>query len=293
MQTLRSWEQKGQYFKYNGHRIFYVEQGDGVPVLLLHGYPTASFDWTYIWDELLTGHKLLALDFLGFGFSDKPQNHQYNITEQADIVVSFLKERQITHFHLVAHNYAVSVAQELMSRIIYNEKPGYEILSVCLLNGGLIPELHRPVLIQKLLVSPLGPIIGKLFNKKRFSKSFGQVFAPDNVPSEEEMDNFWNLIQYNKGQAIIHKLLHYIADRKRNRNRWVNAIIDPPMPVKMINGLQDPVSGKHLVDAYRQLVKAPNIVALPQCGHYPQVESPAEVAAAIKSFLSENKNASN
>lgn len=293
MQTLRSWEQKGQYFKYNGHRIFYVEQGDGVPVLLLHGYPTASFDWTYIWDELLTGHKLLALDFLGFGFSDKPQNHQYNITEQADIVVSFLKERQITRFHLVAHNYAVSVAQELMSRIIYNENPGYEILSVCLLNGGLIPELHRPVLIQKLLVSPLGPIIGKLFNKKRFSKSFGQVFAPDNVPSEEEMDNFWNLIQYNKGQAIIHKLLHYIADRKRNRNRWVNAIIDPPMPVKMINGLQDPVSGKHLVDAYRQLVKAPNIVALPQCGHYPQVESPAEVAAAIKSFLSENKNASN
>lgn len=285
MHTLRSWEQHGQYFKYKDHRIFFVEDGEDVPVILLHGYPTASFDWTYIWNDLLPGHKLLAIDFLGFGFSDKPRNHNYTIIEQADIVVALLKERQITRFHLVAHDYAVSVAQELMSRIIYNEKPEYEILSVCLLNGGLIPELHRPVLIQKLLVSPLGPIIAKLFNKKRFAKSFGQVFAPDNIPSAEEMDNFWNLIQYNNGQAIIHKLLHYIADRKHNRNRWVNALIEPPMPVKMINGLQDPVSGKHLVDAYRQLVKKPNIVELPHCGHYPQVESPTEVAIAIKAHI--------
>ncbi len=285
MHTLQSWQQQGHYFSYGGQNIFYVEQGNGVPIVLLHGYPTASYDWTYIWDGLLPNHTLLAPDFLGFGFSDKPKNHHYSIIEQADIIVALLKEKQITRFHLVAHDYAVSVAQELMSRIVYNENPGYEILSVCLLNGGLIPELHRPVLIQKLLISPLGPLIGKLFNKKRFAKSFGQVFAPDKIPSQKEMDDFWALIQYNNGQAIIHKLLHYIADRKQQRNRWVNVLVNPPMPVRLINGLQDPVSGRHLVEGYRLLVKTPDVVEIADSGHYPQVENPAAVVAAIKGLI--------
>lgn len=288
MHTLQSWQQQGNYFNYKGYKLFYVEQGEGTPVVFLHGYPTSSFDWTYIWNNLLPNHKLLAIDFLGFGFSDKPKNYAYSITNQTDIIVAFLKEKGVTHFHLVAHDYAVSVAQELMSRIVYNENPNYTLLSVCLLNGGLIPELHRPVLMQKLLVSPLGPLISKLITKKLFIKSFSKVFAPENIPSTNEMNQFWNLINYNNGNAIMHKLLHYIADRRENRNRWVNALINPPMPVQMINGLQDPVSGKHLVDAYRKLVKHPNIVELANCGHYPQVESPQAVAEAIKKVLLAN-----
>jgi pimeloyl-ACP methyl ester carboxylesterase len=139
--------------------------------------------------------------------------------------------------------------------------------------------------MQKLLLSPIGPLLGMLFNEQRFAKSFGQVFAPDKKPDAKAMHDFWELIKFNNGQAIIHKLLHYIADRRANQSRWVNAIINPPMPVRLINGSLDPVSGKHLADGYRAIVKNPNIIELPSTGHYPQVESPAEVLLAIKEWV--------
>ncbi|UPT66370.1 MAG: alpha/beta hydrolase [Sphingobacteriales bacterium JAD_PAG50586_3] len=285
MHTLTSWQQAGKYYNHNGNKVFYIEEGAGEAIVFLHGYPTASYDWKHIWDGLKANYKLIALDFLGFGFSDKPVKYPYSIIDQANIVTDLLMEIGVQKFHLIAHDYAVSVAQEFMARQKANRAKNYTILSVCLLNGGLFPELHRPVLMQKLLLSPLGPLIGKLFTKKRFAKSFGQVFAPDKRPSDAEMDDFWQLIQYNNGKVIIHKLLHYIADRKANRDSWVGATINPPMPVLLINGSLDPVSGKHLADGYRSMVKNPNIVELPTTGHYPQVESPAEVLKAIKGFL--------
>lgn len=282
MLNVIEWKAKGQYFSYLNHKVFYVDEGSGIPLVLLHGYPTASFDWQYIWPGLLPKHRLIAPDFLGFGFSDKPKNYPYAITNQADIITELLLSLGIKQFHLVAHDYAVSVAQELLARVNEGSSP-FTIQTLCLLNGGLFPELHRPVLTQKLLVSPLGPLVAKLFTRTRFGKSFSAVFAVK--PSNQELDAFWQLIQYNQGQAIIHKLLHYIADRQANRDRWVGAITSPPLPVRLINGLEDPVSGRHLVDGYKQMVPNHNIVALPAVGHYPQVESPEKVLNAILEWI--------
>lgn len=287
MHTLDSWQNAGAYFDYSGNKVFYVDEGQRNPIVFLHGYPSAGYDWKYIWDDLKPKHRLIAADFLGFGFSDKPKTLSYTIHLQTDMIVALLTKLGVKEYDLVAHDYGVSVAQEL----IHRQKAGtanYKIKTVCLLNGGLFPELHRPVLMQKLLVSPLGPLLGKLFTEQRFSKSFGQVFAPDKKPNAEAMHEFWQMIQYNNGQAIIHKMLHYIADRKANRDNWVGAIIDPPMPVRLINGSLDPVSGKHLANGYRAMVKNPDVVELPTTGHYPQVESPAEVLIAIKELVDVN-----
>jgi pimeloyl-ACP methyl ester carboxylesterase len=284
MHTLNSWKQAGQYFNYQGNKVFYVDEGVGKPIVLLHGYPTAGYDWVHIWNGLKDNNRLIAPDFIGFGFSDKPKSLNYSIHLQTNMVEALLAKLGVNEFHLVVHDYAVSVAQELISRQIDNTA-GYKIHSVCLLNGGLIPKLHRPVLMQKLLLSPIGPLLGMLFNEQRFAKSFGQVFAPDKKPDAKAMHDFWELIKFNNGQAIIHKLLHYIADRRANQSRWVNAIINPPMPVRLINGSLDPVSGKHLAHGYRAIVKNPNIIELPSTGHYPQVESPAEVLLAIKQWV--------
>lgn len=282
MLNVSEWKAKGQYYTYQTHQVFYVDEGSGIPIVLLHGYPTASFDWQYIWQGLLANHRLIALDFLGFGFSSKPKNYPYAITNQADIVTELLRSIGIKQFHLVAHDYAVSVAQELLARVKDGTLP-FTIHTVCLLNGGLFPELHRPVLTQKLLVSPLGPLVSKLFTRARFGKSFSAVFAVK--PTNQELDAFWQLIQHNHGQAIIHKLLHYIADRRAHRNRWVGAITSPPVPVRLINGLEDPVSGRHLVEGYKQMVTNPNIVELPGIGHYPQIESPEKVLNAILEWI--------
>jgi pimeloyl-ACP methyl ester carboxylesterase len=82
-------------------------------------------------------------DFFGFGASDKPANHDYSIHEQADLVEAMWQREAITETTLVAHDYAVTVVQELLARRDEGALP-VTLRAVYLLNGGLYPDLHRP-----------------------------------------------------------------------------------------------------------------------------------------------------
>lgn len=85
-------------------------------IVLIHGFPTASWDWWKIWHKLRANYRLIAMDMLGFGFSDKPAGHPYSIMEQADIVEALVRDKQLQQFHVLAHDYGDSVAQELLAR---------------------------------------------------------------------------------------------------------------------------------------------------------------------------------
>jgi pimeloyl-ACP methyl ester carboxylesterase len=270
-----------------GRKIFCVDSGelDKPVIFMIHGFPTASWDWERVWPLLNQSHRLVALDMLGFGFSEKPNPHQYSIMEQADLCEALIVERKIEKFHVLAHDYGDTVAQELLAR--QNEGKGVGTwLSVCFLNGGLFPETHRARPIQKLLLSPLGPVINRLTTKRRFDKSFSAVFGPDTKPSSAELESFWTLINHNGGRHCFHNLISYMSDRKQHRERWLRALQDSGVPIGLINGSSDPVSGAHMVARYREVISPDHFtVELPRIGHYPQVEAPGEVAQAYFDFL--------
>ena len=281
--TLDEWQAQGRTFHYRDHPIFYRDAGTagqgGVPLLLIHGFPTASWDWYRIWDDLVTRHRVIAPDMIGFGFSAKPVDYDYRIMDQADLHEALLDQLGISRFHLLAHDYGDTVAQELMARI------PERIASVALLNGGLFPETHRARLIQKLLHSPLGPLISRLMNERKFAKSFAAVFGPDTQPSADELADFWRLVNHNGGNRIFHKLIRYIEDRRTHRERWVQAVVQPAMPMRVINGSLDPVSGEHMVQRLLELAPHSDVLRLPRIGHYPQVEAPTEVVQGYLDFL--------
>ena len=70
---IKSWKEKGKYFPHKGHQIFFTKEGIGPALLLLHGFPTSSWDWYKIWPQLIERFEVIAFDFIGFGFSDKPK----------------------------------------------------------------------------------------------------------------------------------------------------------------------------------------------------------------------------
>src|SRR4051794_5301917 len=87
----RAWNDGGRFIDALGHRIFVREfEGEGVPLLLLHGYPSSSYDWSRLM-PLLRGHRAVCFDFLGFGLSDKPRDHLYSLHGQADLAVEIAK----------------------------------------------------------------------------------------------------------------------------------------------------------------------------------------------------------
>jgi pimeloyl-ACP methyl ester carboxylesterase len=152
------------------------------------------------------------------------------------------------------------------------------------LNGGLFPETHRKLLVQKLLLSPLGWLVGRMFSREHLVKSFAKIFGPDTRPSESELDDFWSLIETNQGPRIIHRLINYIPERIVQRDRWLAAMRRGDVPMRVIDGAVDPISGAHMVERYRELIPNADTVLLQGIGHYPQTEAPALVLEHYLSF---------
>lgn len=286
--SLIAWESQQKLFNYNGHTLSYQdtqEQSKDV-IVLAHGYPTSSYDWHLIWKDLSKDYRLIAVDMLGFGFSDKPKNIKYTISLQVDIQEALLLKLGVSEFHLVAHDYGDNVAQEFLARMQEdNTKYPLKVKSLVLLNGGLFPETYSPTVIQSLLRSPVGPLVSKLGNGAVFEKSISKVFGQETKPSSQELIDHWYLICFNNGHKINHLLTHAADDRVRNRGRWLKSLMTKDVPILFINGLDDPVSGRETVARYEELVPNPHVIKLDGIGHYPHLEVPEIVIKELRQFI--------
>ncbi len=287
MKPLKQWRDDAQYFTANGARIAYwtsKRPDDEKPwLLLIHGYPTSSWDWSGLWPGLKNRFNLAALDMLGFGLSDKPRAIRYAIADQADLQEALLAQLGVGEAHLFAHDYGDTVAQELLARD-HEGILSFSIKSVCFLNGGLFPEQHRARPIQKLGLTPLGGLIGLLMTRAKFRDTFDGIFGPNTKAPDAEIDAHWALINENGGRGVLHKLLRYIPERRAFRERWVGALKDTSVPLRLINGGADPVSGRHLYDYYRDQVPNADAALFDDIGHYPHTEAPERTLSAFLDF---------
>lgn len=283
--SLDKWRVAGNFYSHRGHRIFWrgERRAHGPLLLLIHGFPTASWDWEALWPELSRRYGLLAPDLIGFGFSDKPFTYDYSILDQADLCEGLLRAQGVAEYHVLAHDYGDTVAQELLARQGEDGKRP-RLRSVCFLNGGLFPETHHPLMLQRLLLSPLGGLVARAITQPRFARTMTHVFGRETPPTPEQLEGFWQLLNINNGKRIIPKLIGYMVERQRHRERWVGALLTTYRPLKLINGAADPISGAHMADRYRELVPNPHVTSLPGIGHYPQLEAPREVLRAYLEF---------
>jgi len=281
--SFAQWKQCGKYFEWRDHNVFFQRGGKGQVLLMLHGFPTCGWDWCWISRHFVERFHMVVPDLLDYGQSLNAKRKACSIMEQADMIEALMKHRGITEAHILAHDLGDTVAQELIAR--HNESSlSFRILSSVFLNGGMIPDLHRPRPVQKLLAGRLGPLLARIAAKKKFLAGFADVFGAETRPTGERLDEFWPAILGVNGRGSLVRRIRYIAERKQNAERWVGAIKDAFMPLMMINGLDDPVSGAHAADGWAKLVPKAKLVRLPGIGHYPQVEDPDTVVDLVNQF---------
>ena len=285
--AIESWFAAGERIEAGGFRLFTCVLGDeGRPWLtLLHGYPTCSFDWAGVADALAQERRLLVLDFLGFGNSEKPADHDYSIHEQADLTEAVWRHHGVSSTALVVHDYAVSVGQELLARRA-DAGLDVELERIAFLNGGLYPDMHRALLVQKLLLHPrMGPIVSARTNERLLSRGLRRVFAAEHRPSDEELHEHWLGIERHGGARIQHRLIRYIEDRRRNEARWTGALEATDVPRRFVWGMLDPVSGAHMAERIVARVPPAELHALADVGHYPQLEAPLRTGLLLRRFV--------
>jgi len=267
-----------------GHRIFVRESArpaaaDAPHLTFLHGFPTSSLDWAPMFRRLGDERRLLALDFLGFGDSDKPKPHRYSLLEQADAVEAAWSQTGVRRTALVAHDYGVSVGQELLARLDDGDLP-VEITSAAFLNGGMLPAFHRALLIQKLLAHPVaGPWLTQLTTERTFVRGLRRVIA--RPLADEELHEHWLALKNRGGRDLGHALLAYIAERRLYAVRWEDAVKRCDVPLRFVWGPLDPVSGAHMLSELRLRRPDAAVTELAGVGHYPQLEEPDAVAREL------------
>lgn len=276
------WYKDGKTALIHGLTVFFKRSGKGKPLVCIHGFPSSSLDFEAIWPSLAERFDVIAPDLIGLGKSAKPQL-PLTISLQADMIEGLLTKLGISEAHLFAHDLGDTVAQELLARQ-FEKSSKINWLSCVFLNGGIFPETHRPLLIQKLLLSPLGPLLVKFMSEKSMKKSLTKVFSKAHPPTDEFVHETWMLTSENKGLSMIPKLIRYMMERRTHRERWVSPLENVVVPIRLINGIEDPISGKHAADRFAEVVPKADLVLLENSGHYPHVETPKEVLQAFFEF---------
>lgn len=299
---IHNWARQGKYFNFDGYPVFYYDSSsrdtsaNSKPVLLLlHGYPTSSLDWLLMRDELEEKFHLIAPDFIGYGLSAKPVTFSYTISSQVNMIEELLNSLNINQFHILAHDVGDTIAQEFLARQI--DGRSYVIHSTVLLNGGLFPEAHRPFIMMKLIKTPIiGAIIQSIFPRHSFGSGINRVFGPSTQRTQQELDEMTSLLFFNAPYNLLQQLQCYMNERAANRDRWVNAINQVQtleknsIRIRFIDGPCDPISGKHMLERYREIIRNPDTCLLPaNIGHYPNLEDPQNT---LKYFFDFHSNLS-
>lgn len=285
------WNKLGRKLKVLNHELFVIDSKNlqsqlgmhhkeyrvDFPVMvILHGYPTSTYDYYKVYPELASKFRVVMHDHLGFGFSDKPQNIEYSLMDQADRALELWKQLGLKKVTLFAHDYGTSVATEIIAR--HNEGTlDIDIEKLILCNGSIHIELSQLRTIQKLLKHKFwGKYVAMLTNYPIFRKNMRNIYFDKSKVTDEELREMWNLIELNGGRKIIHKLTQYITERYLFWDRWVGGLELTQIPTKIVWAKNDPIAIPEIAELLVSEIPNNELIWMEDTGHFLMLENPKE-----------------
>jgi pimeloyl-ACP methyl ester carboxylesterase len=270
----------------SGHvfvRVFGREKA-GVPLLVLHGFPTSSHDFCAVAEGLSGSRPVLLFDFLGYGLSDKPEHYGYSLFEQADTALEVLRavRPDAKEVDVLAHDMGTSVLCELLARRTRGLLP-VTLRSIAFTNGSVFVEMASLTIGQRLLRSKLGPAFSRLNTRATFEAQLARVFAKK--PPREVLSAMSELSARENGFARLPQLIRYVEERTRFAERWHGALATWEKPALVAWGERDPVAVMPIGERLARTLPRGELVRWSGIGHYPQVEAPEAFVSVVGSFF--------
>jgi pimeloyl-ACP methyl ester carboxylesterase len=292
--SVADWAARGRVLSLPAGDVWVLDQPATVdagldPVLVLHGFPTCSFDWRHVLPALSLSRRVVLFDFPGFGLSDKP-DQRYSLRHQADVAEAVCGALELDRIALVTHDMGDSIGGELLARDLDGDL-GLEITRRVLANGSIYLELAHLTPGQLFLLDlpdarldprPAGapPDDGEAMRA-----ALAATFSSDSPPDPGELAAQWALIARDGGERLLPRTIRYIEDRRAEEARFTGAIERHPSPLAVVWGDRDPIAVVAMVDRLRGRRSDARVTVLGGVGHYPMIEDPARFAAATLDFL--------
>ncbi len=283
------WSERGERVQVLGHGVCVVDRaaadgGDaGPPVLVLHGFPTSSHDWHRVVDRFATRRRVVLLDLLGFGSSDKP-DQRYSLFEQADLVDALAGDLGLDDVALVTHDMGDSVGGELLARSI-DGTLGFGVTRRVISNGSIYLGMAHLTDGQQLLLSLPDARLADGLGREALIQALRATFAPGSPVPDEDVEMAAELILRDGGDLLLPRTIRYIEERREHEGRWTGAIERHPSPVSIVWGDADPIAVWPMAERLHEARPDATLVRLRDVGHYPMLEAPDEFAAALDHAL--------
>lgn len=286
--TVAAWRAAGTFLTVGEHGVFVRDEPAAdpdpalPPLLVLHGFPTNSYDFASVLPALARRRRVVIPDFVGFGLSAKP-DRRYGIHLSADTIEGVVAQLGLEHVDLLTHDMGDSVGGELLARDL-DGRLAFTVGRRVISNGSIYLDLAHLTTGQQLLLSLPDEAI-EISNEERYSESLAATCAPAHRPSDAELAAQWELLTHNGGDRLIARTIRYLEDRMAEEARYTGAIETHPTPLGIVWGELDPIAVHAMTD--RLLERRPDATrtTLEGVGHYPMVEAPERFATAVLSSL--------
>jgi haloalkane dehalogenase len=232
----------GREFEAAGVRSFVRDQGDGDPVVLMHGIPASSFLYRKVL-PLIAGRGLrgVAFDLPGLGLAERPRGFDYTWSGLGRWTGAAIDALGIDHCHLVLHDIGGPIAMEWAARNRERVRT-LTVLDTLLAVDGFrrhwtMAMLSPPVIGRLLLETNRGPLARWLF----YSNGIGDRSAT----SAAEVDAYFTLLRGDDGGRAFQRIVRGFEPTAEKERLYLGALREAGWPARVLWGSDDPALGEH------------------------------------------------
>ncbi len=277
----RNEDQINTFYSYNGDDIWYSDEGVGDTFIFIHGFASASYTWRYLANYYKESSRVICIDLQGFGNSAKPEESNYTLEIQADLVRKFIIDKELTNVTLVGHSFGGSVA--LSSYIFADELSKNRITRMILIDPAaynqplpyFISMLRVPVVNQATL-----ELVPTEINSEVVLK---ELLYNDDLITQEMVDTYSYYLRGNQAQNALKKCAMNMIPSNIEEITSRYSTID--LPTLIIWGEMDSVIPISYGESLDKALLNSQLINIKNCGHMPQEEKPIETINAINKFL--------
>lgn len=227
----------GREFIAGGVQSFVREQGEGEPVVCLHGVPSSSFLYRKLLPELASrGLRGLAFDFPGLGLAARPRNFDYTWTGLGRFCVAAVDALGLDRFHLVVHDIGGPVGFELAAAM------PERVRSLTILNTLIeVATFKRPWSMEPFARRGLGEVYLRTLTKPVFAQlMYLQGIGDRSATPKEEVYAYVDLLKREDGGSAFLKIMRGFERTPEKQQLYKSTVRDVPYPVQIVWGADDP-----------------------------------------------------
>lgn len=277
----RSWLDRSLYpfatrfIELDSHRLHYVDEGRGRPIVFVHGTPSWSFEWRHAITALRKQHRCIAIDHLGFGLSDKPAGAPYRPADHAARLARFVEALDLRDFVLVVHDFGGPIGLPLAL-------DGKRVRSVVLVNTWMwAHDDPRVARLSRFIAGPIGRFLYLRLNAS--ARWLLPASFADRRKLTPAMRRHYLGPFRARGSREAPWVLGCELTRSDayHRSLWEKRAGLTRLPTMLVWGTRDRAFGEAHLTRFREVLPEANVVTL-DVGHFPQEEAPDEVTEAIR-----------